>query len=147
MQFLNLHHKLINCNLALSEKNHHSSIVELFQPLHSKFFVILQFLGKFLDYLPEKLCLSFRVRHIANSFPSSLVSQLVRLAKVRPLGLELHDKCQKSNISIQHYPFSSVQFRPGIRKSCLSCALSLKSMFNFSSHGGLCSDRVLSLSC
>ena len=66
LQILNLSHELIHCgkNPFLLHR-----IVGLFQLQNNIFFVILQFLCNFLQDLPAKLCFSFRILHIASTFP------------------------------------------------------------------------------
>ena len=79
-----------------------------------KFFVILQFVDNVLHDLPEKLSQLFLISNSSHSqlfTLLSLISQLIRLIKFHPLGLELYTRVIKSSVTILHLPFSSVQFR------------------------------------
>ena len=102
--------------LPFAQRAYHISIVELFQLLYSKFFVILECLNNFLHDLLEHLCFSSLILYIASSFPFKSDQSIDLHDKSSDhLGLELHASFKKINVSIPNFPVSSVQFSVHLR--------------------------------
>ena len=86
----NLSHQLVHCRgiLSFAQRAHQVSFVWLCQLLHSKFFVILQVLGNLLRDLPEKLCFTYLILHMTNSFPFELDQTLDLPGRVPFSGIQ-----------------------------------------------------------